>query len=173
MLPNDNMLTKGVWNGTIYRVDGTPREAFEVKNLVPEEGIHHYLDVLFNGTAQGLYYCGLKGDSGIPADNWTYANINSLFTEFVGYDETLRQAWTVDPASGKKVVNPTTMSFTTTADGSVVTGAMIVTSATKTVSGQAPADSGVLASVLNFGSAKSLDAGEILSLAYSMALSSA
>ena len=128
------------------------------------------LNVLFNGDAQRSYFCGLKGDAGIPADNWTYADINSLFTEFVGYDENLRPAWTTDQASGSKVVNPTTMNFTTTANSSVVTGAMLVTNATKDDSA---APNEALASVLNFGSAKNLDAGEVLSLSYSVELSSA
>lgn len=166
---NECMKTEGVWTGKIYRADGTLREEFIAENLVPLEGREDMLNILFNGNAQRNYYCGLKSDAGIPADNWTYADINSLFTEFEGYDETLRQTWATDPASGSKVVNPTTMNFTTTANGSTVTGAMLVTNATK---GDSAAPDEALVSILNFGSAKNLDQGEILSLSYSMELTS-
>ena len=163
---------RGGWtaHGTITRADGTVRETFVDTNLVPDEGILDLLDRCFNTKSQASIYCGLKADSGIPASDWTYADINSLFTEFVGYDETLRPAWNTDPAAANKVVNPTTMNFTTTANGSVVTGAMLVTNATKDDS---VASGAQLLSVLLFSSAKNLDLGEVLSLSFSFALSSA
>ena len=171
MLPNDKLKTEGIWTGKIYRADGTLRDEFEVKNLVPDEGINDLLDVLYNGKAQNSFFCGLKADAGIPASNWSYGDIDSLFTEFVGYDETLRQTWTTGAASGKTVSNSSTMNFTVTANSSVVTGAMLVTNATKSDSTVAAGN--VLTSILNFGSAKNLDAAEVLSLTYSFSASSA
>ena len=170
MLRKETIQAGGVWTGKIFRADGSLREEFEIPNLVPDEGLLDMLDILFNGSTQRSYFCALKADAGVPASNWTYADIGSLFTEFTGYDETLRQTWTTDPAAANKVVNPVTMNFTTTANSSVVTGAFLVTNATK---GDSAAPGEVLLSVLNFGSQKTLDAGEVLALSYSFALSSA
>jgi len=138
-------------------------------NKVTDEGIIDLLDKLANLKTQTPYYCGLLGGPTVPASNWTYSDIGSLFTEFQDYDGA-RQTWATDPASGNRLINPTNLVFPVNTNGSLVYGGMLVTDSTK---GDAVAGGAVLFTALLFGTAKPLEAGESLALQYSFALSSA
>lgn len=174
MINNEQVIgAHGVWIGKIIDSDGNVRDEWECENLVVDEGINHILNVAFNSKTQtAAYYVALNGSNISPASNWDYADMGAggLFTEFVDYDEGVRQTWGIITTTNKSITNATPASFTISTGGGTVYGGIIVSNATKNDATVAAAN--VMVCALNFGSAKVLAAAEVIQLQYTLSMTS-
>lgn len=94
----------------IEGIKGKPESFRRHKNLVPDEGILHNLNVCYGATAKvaAWYIAPYKGNVS-PAANWTAANFASNATEInsdsEGYTESTRQQFVPATAAAGKITN--------------------------------------------------------------------
>ena len=150
-------LLRGDWTFVCRRPDGSIKWVEEIKNLVVDVGLNHYLDATLGGSSQiTSWFLGLKG-AGAPAAGDTMAS-HAGWSEVTAYSEANRQAWTKNGvASGKSITNSASPArFTSNANGTSVAGAFLTSSNTK------GGTTGTLMAAGNFALAKTIDNGETL-----------
>jgi hypothetical protein len=148
--------------------DGTVIDSEVVHNLVPIEGLNHILGVEFKGVTQVLtWYLGIFEGNYTPTSADTAAAIVAGATECTAYGEATRVALVPGSIAGGAFDN-------------VASKASFTMNATKTIYGcfltSAPAKSattGVLTSSVRFGTAKILNATDILQITAGMTATSA
>lgn len=140
-------------------------------NLIPTEGLEHFLDVTLGGASQlTTWYLALFEGNVSPAATWTGANFTANATENTseteGYSGSNRLTWTPDAVASGKISNAGTVaSFTfSTASSVVIYGAALLSAQGR------GATSGVLASAIRFASARTLNDGDVLQLTYEVEL---
>lgn len=128
-------------------------------NIVPTEGLNLFNNILFGGTAKQTFYGLLTTGTGTPMLSSTLPTYLASNPEFTGYSESVRPTYTAT-ITGANVTNTAAkMTFTINASGTV-RGVML---ATNNVKGST---TGVAASILLLGSAKTVASGDSLTLEY-------
>lgn len=139
-------------NGEILSVD-------EIKNIVPNEGLTYINNVVFGGLSASSLYIGLYSNNYTPVATDVMSSFLTSASEFVGYSEAARPQY-VSSVSGVSVNNTANKAvFTANASGTV-RGAFISTSSIKN------GVVGILISASLFTNAKSLTAGDTLTVEY-------
>ena len=157
-------------------VTGYESEIAHDCNIVPDEGLNHFLSVaLKGGTANANWYLGLHSGSGTPAASLTHATYNATLSEIQassgdpgGYTEATRVAWAADAIDtvNTEVVNDTTpaeftISTTTTC---IVNGAALMSTSGKTDY------TGTLISAGKFSAQRNLADTDVFNLKYKVDL---
>jgi hypothetical protein len=157
-------------------VTGYESEMATDHNIVPDEGLNHFLSVVLKaGTASPNWYLALHSGSGTPAAALTAATYNATLSEIQassgdpgGYAEATRVVWAADAVDtvNTEVVNDATpaaftVSTTTTL---VVNGAALMDKSGKTDY------TGVIASAGKFTAARNLADTDVFNLKYKVDL---
>lgn len=147
-------------------VNGGPDEISP--NRVVNEGLDHLLDVTLRSATQiTTWYVALFAGNVTPAATWTAANFTSLSTEFINYDESTRPEYVEAAVSSQSITNLASRAvFTISTGGGTVYGASIISASAKS------ATTGKLFSATRFASARTLDATDVLNVAYTISASS-
>ena len=118
------------WRFEHWRGDRLIAERIQ-ENLVPNELIDHFLDVVFSGGGQiTTWYIALFSNDHAPAAGDTYAL--PAFTEATGYDEAARPAWSEGGVSAQTISNESSKaSFTMDGTDPTLYGGALVSVATK------------------------------------------
>lgn len=136
------------------------------ENLVVNEGLDYILSAAVGATAgiANWYIALFTGDVSVVA-TWTAATFTATATEWTGYDETTRVAWSRGSvASGGVDSFSSKASFTSSSDTQIIRGAALLSSSAKS------STSGVLLASSRLSSDKTLDTGEILDVGYGLQL---
>jgi hypothetical protein len=101
-------------NHYVEGIKGLPASFRRHKNLVPDAGILHILDVVLGGTAKNAaWYIAPYGNNATPAANWTAANFAANSGEInsgtEGYVESTRQQFVPASAAAGKITNAASM----------------------------------------------------------------
>ena len=101
------------------------------ENLVPDEFINHFLDVVLSeGNQIAPWYIAIFSDNHTPAASDTYASPG--FSENTGYNETSRPAWSEAGVTAKTISNESSKaSFTMDGTNPIIYGGALVSVATK------------------------------------------
>jgi len=156
----------GVFDVECFGPDGNLKWKDTAKNLVPDAGLNHILDVVLHGTTPvSPWYVGLTDGTPTAAAGDTIAS-HAGWVEVTAYTGN-RQEYVEAAASGKSTTNSASKaSFPITADSTTVGGAFLFEAATGTT--------GVLLCVAAFtGGDKACDNGDTLSVTYTMSAADA
>ena len=139
-------------------------------NIIPTASLNHILDVVCHGTAQVTtwYVTPFEGDV-TPGASYTAANFTSNTTEFTDYDESTRVAWVEAAASAGVTTNSASKADFTIASGvadKVLYVCALLSSSEKSAS------TGTMLACALFSSARRVNATDVLSVAYSLTLTS-
>lgn len=147
--------------------DGVVIDSFTEKNLVPTEGLNHFLNVEFKGATQiGTWYLGVYEGNYTPVSTITAATISAAATETTAYNETTRVAFVPGTVASGAVDNSASRAeFTLNATKTIYGGFLSSASAKG-------ATTGVLVSAVKFSSPKSLVSGDVLRVTASFTLTS-
>lgn len=172
--PQANAICRGEYT---HWVTGYESEMASDHNIIPDEGLNHFLNVALKGPAGDgtqitSWYLMLHSGSGTPSASLTAANYDATLSEIVsgteGYSEATRVAWVGDAVdtANTEVTNTTTPATFTivTASSLAVNGAGLVSVSTK------GATSGVLLSAGKFGATRTLSDTDEFNLKYKVDL---
>jgi len=175
--PKANALACGTYT---HWVTGYESETATDHNIVPDEGLNHYLNVVLKGPAGAgtqitAWYLMLHSGSGTPTAALTAANYNSTLSEITsgseGYTEANRVLWigdAVDTVNTEVVNEASPATFTIiTATSLAVNGAGLVSAQTK------GSVSGVLLSAGKFSATRNLSNADEFNLKYKVDLDAA
>jgi hypothetical protein len=169
LFPKATAIVRGTYE---HWVRGYESEVAFDHNLVPDEGLNHFLSVVLkSGTPVTSWYLGLHSGSGTPTAALTAANYNATLSEIQassgdpgGYTEGTRVAWVgdaVDTVNTEVVNNASPAAFTvSTTTTLVVNGACLMSKSGKTDY------TGVLASAGKFTAARNLANTDVFNLKY-------
>ena len=154
-------------------VAGYESEVMTDKNLIPDEGLNHMLNVVLkgpsgDGTQITSWYLALHSGSGTPTAALTAANYNSTLNEITssseGYTEATRVLWVGDAVDtvNTEVINDTSPATFTIATASSlnVNGAAMLSASAK------GATSGTLISAGKFAATRVLSDSDEFKLKY-------
>lgn len=166
LVPDHRLVVGGVFLGKIVR-DGEVIEEFEDHNIVVNEGLNYLLNAGIAGQSQiSNWYLGLFSGNYTPVATVTAATIAAASTEWTSYNEATRQAFTPVAASAQSITNAaSTATFTQNASGTIY-GAFLASNSAKS------ATTGTLLAAAQFGSPKTVSAGDLLVLSYTLGASS-
>jgi hypothetical protein len=158
--------------GFTYKVDaikdGVVIDTEIVTNLVPEEGISHILNVIFNSAAaQPNWYIGLFVGDYTPASTDTMASLIATAIETTAYSEATRPQFVSGAEAAGSVDNSASPALFSINAPITVYGGFICPSATK------GSTSGPAISVVRFASPKVLDVGVTFRVTAGVAAASA
>ena len=127
-------------------------------NVVTAQGIAQILKAGIGSLS--LYIAPFTTDA-TPSGSLTAANFDSTLTEWTGYAESTRQAWTkpTDPVSGTYSNSASPAVFTANASATVIGAGLLSNSAKESTAG-------VLISASKFGASRSLVSGDKLTIQY-------
>lgn len=152
-----------------HSVNGKDEQVDE--NLVPAEGILHFLDVTLGfSSKEAAWYLALFSGNVTPSSTWTAANFAANATENVsqteGFSGTVRPTWNTVGASAGKIGNlASRASYTIVCTTSVTFyGAGLLSAQTR------GATSGILASASRFSTARTLNNADVFELGYEVEL---
>ncbi len=156
--------------GGIYRIthankDGEIISVDEFKNIVPTEGLGYINNVVFGGAAASSLYIGLYSNNYTPVSTDVMGTFLTSASEFTTYSEIARVQYN-PVVAGASVSNTASKAVFTASASGTVRGAFMSTSSVKN------ATAGSLISASLFSSAKSLTAGDTLTVEYVFAGSS-
>lgn len=175
--PKAHAYGRGVYE---HWVTGYESELAFDHNIIPDEGLNHFLNVVLKGpsgagTQITSWYLMLHSGSGTPTAALTAANYNATLSEITsgseGYSESTRVQWVGDAVDtvNTEVVNDTTAATFTivTASSLAVNGAGLTSVSTK------GSTSGVLLSAGKFGATRNLSNTDEFNLKYKVDLDAA
>lgn len=137
--------------------NGVVIDRWKEKNLIPNEGLAHMLDVTCKGGSQvGTWYVGIYEGNYNPVATDTAATFPGLATECSAYAEATRQTWNEGAVSGNSVSNTLNKAEFTINASKTIYGCFLVSVAAK------GATSGILLSAVKFGTSKAYTAGDVL-----------
>lgn len=165
-----NELIKAGFRYTVDVLDayGNVLESEDVTNLVPAEGITHILNtILKGGTPVTTWYVGLFEGNYTPTGNDVASTFSGLATECTAYTDTTRIAFVPGTITAGNVDNSATRAEFTFNANKTVYGGFIGSASAKN------STSGVLLSIVRFGSPKSLATGDTLRVTAGFTMASA
>lgn len=164
-----DVLARGVY---IHSENGGKNEQID-PNLLPEQGLHQMLDVVFGAAAKpaGWYLAIFSGQIN-PADGWTAANFaataNEITSATEGYSNATRPQFTPSPAAAKQITN-----FGNKALFNIVCATSITIEGAALLSNSGKGStSGALASGTRFAQPRTQYNGDVFELGYGVALAS-
>lgn len=176
-LPKAHAFVRG---GYEHWVVGYESEVAVDHNIIPDEGLNHFLNVVLKGpsgagTQITSWYLMLHSGSGTPDATLTAANYNATLNEITsgseGYSEATRVQWVgdaVDTVNTEVTNDASPASFTiVTASSLAVNGAGLVSVSTK------GSTSGVLLSAGKFSATRNLSNTDTFQLKYKVDLDAA
>jgi len=139
--------------------------------LVVDEGMVQILGAAAPGASQtknANWYGFFYSNSYTPQSTDTAAQIGGNFTEFVNYDETLRQTWTIngDPTTPSISNSSSPMAITISTGGGTIAGYGLITVSTKS------AATGTMICATKRAATKTVDAADIVYLQYDLTAAS-
>lgn len=142
-------------------------DRFQVRNLVPEQGLNHILNVVFKSGAQvPTWYLSLYEGNYTPSDDDTAALYPGAATECTAYTSSTRVAWVPGtPLAGVLDNAASKAEFTMNADKTLYGAAMHSTAGKG-------ATTGTLISIARFSSPRVMSSGGILRVAGGLILTS-
>lgn len=145
-----------------------------IENTLPDEGIHHCLNVWLGVTAKAAgWYLGLGASAVNPASSWTAGNVAANAGEIVsttqGYSGATRPQWTPNPAESKHIDNVGQEAVFNI----VCTGALSIESVFLISDNARGGTAGKLASAARYPTTRILQNGDTYSLGYQVTLASA
>lgn len=158
--------------GFVYAVEvldaaGDVVETSTDHNLMPAEGIAHTINTLLKGGAPvTAWYVGLFEGNYTPAPTDTAATLPAAATECTAFSEATRAALALGAISGGAVDNASSKAEFTFPVDKTIYGGFISSASAK------GSTSGVLLSIVRFGSPKVLSAGSTLRITAGLALAS-
>jgi hypothetical protein len=164
--PPDKVEQRGYFLLSCYDEDGSLAWSEVIPNGATTAGLNDMLNVAFGAAAQhASWFVGLISGVGFSATvaGDTMAS-HAGWSEFTGYSEANRQAWTPGAAGAGAIINPVRASMSVNANGSQIRGAFIVSDNTKGGS------AGVLWATSLSPTVKVLNAGQILRVDYTTQL---
>lgn len=165
-----NEQLKAGFTYTVEVVDaaGNVTDSEVIKNLVPLEGLTHILNTVLKGGAPvGSWYIGVYEGNYTPDANDTMAAFPAAATESTAYTPSTRPAFTPGAISSGSVDNSAAKAELTFTSTKTLYGGFISSASAK------GSTSGVLLSVVRFGSPKTLDAGSVLRVTAGFTMASA
>lgn len=135
-------------------------------NLIPVEGINYLLNAGLKGGAQlGAWYMGIYENNYTPQASDVSATFpgGGFAGECTAYDEVSRVPVTLGDVAAGAVASTANATFTANATKTVYGGFLSSSSAKGGLTG-------VLVSAVKFGSAKTLQAGDVLSVSASLSI---
>lgn len=157
-------LAAGRYIATIVR-DGVTIDTFEADNVIVDEGLNNMLDAaLRNSGAQTAWYLGLYGGAYTPVTSETAATVAANAGEVTNYTGGSRPQWRPAAAANRSITNAAQTAVFTFSGNAAVNGAFMISSS------QLSGTSGKLMSIVQFGAAKNITAGDTLTLTYIMSL---
>jgi hypothetical protein len=152
----------------LFVTDVNGRDVREDPNLVVNEGLNAMLDIMLHASTQiTTWYVSLSSGNVSPAATWTAANYVANATEFTTYTETVRQTYVEAAASSQSTTNSASKAaFTIDTGGGSVWGAAIQSVSTKS------GTTGTLFCAAKFSAVRTLVATDVLSIAYTVSLTS-
>lgn len=159
--PKAQVLAQGV-----FQVGKRGEPVAQHANLVVTEGLNYMLAAAFGATSVlGNWYIALFSGNVTVQATWTAATFAATATEWTGYDEETRGAWTRGAVAAGAVNSfADKASFTASADAQTVRGAALISDSAKS------AVTGKLMAAARFSTDKGLDTGEILDVGYGFQL---
>lgn len=137
--------------------DGQVIDSEIVRNLVPTEGLNHFLNVEFKGTTQVLsWYLAIFEGNYTPTAADTAAALPAAATECTAYDEATREAFVAGTVAGGILDNTASRAEFTMNATKTIYGAFMTSAPAK------GATTGVVVSSVRFSAAKSLVATDVL-----------
>lgn len=166
LLPQ-GMLVGGVFQATILR-DGEVIDQWEDHNLVVNEGLNHLLNTQFTGSGQvATWYLGLFEGNYTPVATVTAATIAAASTECTAYASSTRPEFVEAAASGQSITNSASRASFVFNASKTIYGAFLVSNSAKS------STAGTLFSAARFSSAKVVESGDEMLLAYTFSAASA
>lgn len=157
----------GVFSGQHIRDGRIIDEWEEDHNLVVDEGLNAWLDIMLHGSTQiSTWYVGIFEGNYTPVAGVTAATITANSTECTAYDEATRVAYNEAAASSKVTTNTANKATFTINATKTIYGAFIASASAKS------ATSGTLLSAARFASSKSVVATDQLLLTYTFTAAS-
>jgi len=151
-------------------IDGVAQE--REPNLVPLEGLEHFLTVgLGAGAQETAWYMALFSGAVSPLAGWTAANFATNASEITspteGYSNATRPQWMPDAPAAGVIANSTTLAaFNIVCTTNIsIAGAALLSSSVK------GGTAGVLASATRFASPHTVNNGSTFELGYEVELS--
>ncbi len=144
--------------------------SWKKENLVVDEGLDYIIGAPFDGSVvtSATWYIGLFSGNYTPTSTDNASNISLNSTEITtAYSEATRPLWIQAGVSSQVIGNaasPAVFNFT---DASTdVYGAMLISNGTKN------ATTGILAAASRFATTRTMLAGDVLNVSYSLTISS-
>lgn len=137
--------------------DGQVIDRWTEKNLIPQQGLDHMLDVTCKGGSQvGTWYVLIYEGNYTPVSTDTAATFPGLATECTAYAEATRPTWNEGAISTGSVSNTLNKAEFTINASKTIYGCALVSVATK------GSTSGILLSAVKFGTSKAYTSGDVL-----------
>ena len=175
--PRAKALARGIYT---HWVTGIESDTQIDHNIVPDEGLNHFLNVVLKGPAGDgtqitSWFLMLHSGSGVPTNALTAANYNATLTEITsaveGYTEATRVAWVGDAVD---TVNTEVVNDASPATFTIVTAASLAVNGAGLVSVSTKGDgSGVLLSAGKFTATRNLSDTDEFNLKYKVDLDAA
>lgn len=148
--------------------DGVVIDRSIEKNLIPQQGLDHILDVVCKGGVQiSTWYVSIYEGDYTPISTNTAANFPGLATESSAYAETVRQTWVEGAVTAGAVDNSASKAEFTMNAAKTIYGCALVSNSSK------GATAGILLSAVRFGTPKALVSGDILRVTAPVSLTGA
>lgn len=146
--------------------NGAFKWAEEIENLVVNAGLNDLLDKYFKGsTYTAAWYVGLKGAGTIAAGDTMGSH--GGWSEVTAYDESVRQTLTLGSVSSQSVDNTGSKAVFTASGSATVAGAFVTSNSTK------GGTSGTLYGAADFGSSRSVEDGDTLTVTITLTAAAA
>ncbi len=148
---------KTVWDFECFRKDGSLRWAeLQRPNIITTQGLNSLLDVyLRNQTQITAWYIAPVETDTVAALGMTYAV--PVFTEWDGYTEALRQAYTPAAASGGVITNTASKATFTSSESKTLYGAALFGGGAAATTKADTAGGGTLFCYSKFSSSKDVE----------------
>jgi len=168
LFPRAKINIGGFFTHDVVHPDGSREGAITDPNLVVNEGLDAFLDIMFhNDTQISTWYVGIFEGNYTPVAGLTASSVTADSTEFTGYDESTRVAYNEAAASSQSITNSAnTADFTINAGGTIY-GAFLVSASAKS------ATTGTLFSASRFSASRVVASSDSLQITYTVSASDA
>lgn len=146
-----------IWTFDSYSREGKLIDTETIHNLLPEQGLNHWLNVLLkSGTQVPTWYIGLYSGDYTPVPGDTAATFPGTASEFTNYAGSTRPTFAAGDVVGGECNNYAVPAEIVMGGPATLRGGFLISSSGK------GATSGTLLSAVKFPSPKARDTGETL-----------
>lgn len=156
---------RGVFEVECHDKDGKLLWRERAENLITNEGLDRFLNVMLHGTTQtATWYCGLVETDTAPAAGMTYDV--PVFTECTAYDEATRPAYVEAESTARSTTNSANKAVFTMNATKTLYGAALFSINTK--GDHAPGADNVLLCYAKFTAGQPVIATNVVNLTYTI-----